>query len=283
MPLAPGKMYRATDIAVDVVNNVVFVVEQFNHRISKWDYTDGLFDFTLDSSWGTNGDGTTGIGGPVTDGGPNDTALYRPSGIVFEAVPRRLTVTDTFHNRIRTIEGLTGDFIDSVGQGGSDVGDFYHPAGIATNGTILVIADELNHRAIKYNVGDTPSSPALLPAPSGGGVLSFIRPHGVIFDVDTSSFDVADSVRSRIYRYTNDATSFIGQIGTPGTTGTDLFFPASGHGQITGISATVFADTRNSILKHVEGNNIFNTNNTIPGIGDGELYFPESANSFTDG
>ena len=279
MPLAPGKMYRATDIAVDVATNSVYVVEKFNHRISKWNYTDGNFDFVLDPTWGTNGDGTTGNGGPSGDGSPNDTALYHPSGIVFEGT--RLTVTDTIHNRIRTITAATGEFIDSVGQAGSGITDFYHPAGIATNGTILVIADEINHRAIKYDVGDTPSSPALLPDPSGGA-LSLIRPHGVIFEVNTSSFDVADSVRSRISRYDNTATTFTGQIGTPGTTGTDLFFPASGHGQLTGISATVFADTRNSILKHVEGNNIFNTNNTIPGIGDGELYFPESANSFTD-
>ena len=34
--LEPGKMYRPTDIAVDVVGDCVFVVEKFNNRISKW-------------------------------------------------------------------------------------------------------------------------------------------------------------------------------------------------------------------------------------------------------
>lgn len=279
MPLAPGKMYRSTDIAVDVLNNAVFVVEQFNHRISKWDYTDTNYDFTLDVTWGSNGDGTTGEGGPSGDGGPTDNNLYRPSGIAFEVATRRLTVTDTFHNRIRTIEGSTGDFIDSVGQAGSGITDFYHPAGIATDGTILVIADEINHRAVKYDVGDTPINPAPLPDPTP---FAFHRPHGVIFDDTNNFFNITDSVRGVISRYNQAATVFENQFGTPGTTGTDLFFPASGNGVLTGDASTVFADTRNSSLKTVATSTIANTTGAEKGIGDGQLYFPESVSSFID-
>ncbi len=279
MPLAPGKMYRPTDIAVDVATNSVYVVEQFNHRISKWDYTTNQFDFTLDTTWGDKNptDGTSGIGGPSGDGGPTDGNLYRPSGIVFEN--NRLTVTDTFHNRIRTLNASTGAFIASVGQGGSGITDFYHPAGIATNGIILVIADEINHRAIKYDVGGTPSSPALLPDPTP---LAFNRPHGVVFDEDTNDFNVTDSVRGVISRYNTAATSFIEQFGTPGVSGTDLFFPGSGHGEVNGTLTTIFADTRNSILKTVNATTIDNTTGTTKGIGDGQLYFPESATAFLD-
>jgi len=277
MVLVAGKMYRPTDVAVDVSTNSVFVVEQFNHRISKWDYTDTNYDFTLDASWGSNSDGTSGQGAPIGDGGSTDNALYRPTGIVFEGT--RLVVTDTFHNRIRTLTAATGAFIDSVGQGGFGITDFYHPAGIATNGTILVIADELNHRAIQYTVGDTPTTPVLLPSPTP---LAFNRPHGVMFEDTNSKFDVTDTFHGVISRYNENPSTFNAQFGTPGTTGTDLFFPGSGHGILTGNSSTAFADTRNNNLKTAAVDTIANTTGTTPGTGDGQLYYPESVNSFVD-
>ncbi len=277
MVLDPGKMYRPTDVAVDIATNSVFVVEQFNHRISKWDYVDTTYTFTLDASWGSNSDGTSGVGAPIGDGGPTDNSLYRPTGIVFEGT--RLTVTDTFHNRIRTLTAATGAFIDSVGQGGSGTADFYHPAGIATDGVILVIADELNNRAVKYNVGDTPGTPVLLPAPTPNG---FNRPHGVSFEDTNNFFNVTDTFHGVINRYNTAATSFLDQFGTPGTESTELFFPGSGHGILTGNASTAFADTRNNILKTVATSTIANTTGTIAGTGNGELYYPESAVSFVD-
>ena len=277
MALVAGKMYRPTDVAANPGTNSIFVVEQFNHRISKWDYTDTNYDFTLDVTWGSNGDGTSGEGAPIGDGGSTDNALYRPSGIVFEN--GRLTVTDTFHNRIRTLNAATGAFIDSVGQGGFGITDFYHPVGIATNTAILVIADELNQRAVKYDIGDTPSNPALLPDPTP---VAFNRPHGVVFDFSGNFFDITDSVEGIMSGYNSTATSFLEQFGAPGTTGIDLFFPAGGHGQLTGASSTAFADTRNNILKTLFTSTILNTTGTIAGNGDGQLYYPESVHSFVD-
>jgi len=282
MVLVAGKMYMPTDIAVDTTTDSVFVVEQFNHRISRWGYTAGNHTFTLDTSWGDKSpaDGTTGVGAPIGDGGPTDLSLYRPTGIVFDST--RLVVTDTFHNRIRTINPVTGAFIDSVGSGGFGTANFYHPAGIATNGTHLVIADELNHRAVRYDVGATPSSPILLPEPTGVDVLKFNRPHGVIFDIMGTTFDVTDSFHGVINRYNSTATAFVDQIGTPGTEGIKLFFPGSGNGILTGNSSTTFADTRNNILKTIATTTIANTTGTSPGTGNGQLYYPESVVSFSD-
>ena len=237
-------------------------------------------------AWGTNNDGTTGKGGPIVagaGGGLTDTNLYRPSGIVFDGT--RLVVTDTFHDRIRTLATSDGAFIASVGQSGNgdNINDFYHPAGIATDNTILVIADELNHRAVKYAVGDTPSGAAELPGPPTPANKAFNRPHGVIFEDTNNFFMITDSYHGVISRYNTAATAFQAQFGDPGTTGIKLFFPGSGHGILTGDSTTAFADTRNSILKTVTTDTIVNTTNTIPGTGNGELYYPESVSSFTDG
>ena len=280
MVLVAGKMYRPTGVAFDIASNSVFVVEQFNHRISKWDYTDTNYDFTLDASWGSNGDGTSGEGAPIGDGGPTDNALYRPTGIVFDGT--RLVVTDTFHNRIRTLAIADGAFIASTGQGGSGNTDFYHPAGIAVNlatSDILVIADELNHRAVRYGVGATPSFLGVLADPTP---LSFVRPHGATYDVNTDLFDITDTARGRISRYEDEDGAFVNQIGLPGTEGIELFFPGSGTGLLGGTSTTVFADTRNNILKTINANIIANTTGTTEGTGNGQLYYPESAAAFVD-
>jgi len=277
MVLVAGKMYRPTDIAVDITTNSVFVVEKFNNRISKWEYVDANYDFVLDTNWGSNGDGTSGEGAPVT--GVTDNALYHPTGIV--NVGALLVVTDTLHHRIRTLGIGTGAWVDSIGQGGSGIDDFYRPAGLAFNPTndTLVVADEFNHRAVKYTADEIPNTPVLLPAPTP---LPFHSPHGVSFDVTNAQFNVTDSYHGVINNYNLNATSFITQFGTPGTSGTDLFFPGSGHGVLTGNLTTAFADTRNNILKTVTSTTIANTTGTAPGTGDGQLYYPESVNSFSD-
>ena len=277
MVVAAGTMYRPTDIAFGNAG-VVFVVEQFNHRVSKWTYTQPSYTFTLDASWGNNGDGTTGEAGPVLS--TTDNNLYRPSGIVFDSTNSRLYVTDTFHNRVRVIDPSDGSFLDSVGQGGSGTADFYHPFGININSTdaTVVIADEFNHRAVKYDPnGTTLIDPALLPAPTP---LPFNRPHGVIFDNTVNVFIVTDTYHGVLNAYNSSATMRTGQVGSPGTTGTEIFFPSSGHGELGG-SDNPFADTRNNELK-LAGSTIELTTGTSAGTGDGELYWPESVTAFTD-
>lgn len=286
MVLAAGKMYRPTAVAFDIATNSVFVVEQFNHRISKWDYTDGNYDFTLDTGWGSNNDGTSGEGAPIGDGSSTDNALYRPSDIVFDPINNLLYVTDTFHNRVRVITAGTGAFTTSLGQGGSGTSDFYHPTGIAidTLDEFVVIADELNHRAVRYLAdGSTLQAPSVLLDPSVTTGLSFIRPHGVVYDVTADEFNISDSLRGVISSYT-DTGVFVNQYGTPGTTIGDvnLFYPSSGQGLLGGTTTTVFADTRNNALKTMNNETIAVTTGITAGVGDGQLYYPESASSFVD-
>ena len=298
MVLAAGKMYRPSDVAFGG-NGIVFVVEQFNHRISKWTYTQPSYTFTLDTTWGDKNptDGTTGTGGPIVagaGGGPSDGNFYRPTGIAFDSTNSRLYVTDTFHDRVRVINSSTGAFVSSFGTGGFGTANFYRPAGIAINtstGTTLVIADELNLRAVKYDVNaGAPNNPVVLPDPSATMVLtdlSFVRPHGATYDIDTATFNIGDSLRSRISSY-NVAGAFQSQFGTPGVTGRvpatpTLFYPASGEGTLNGTTTfTVFADTRNNNLKSMDNAVITATTGTIAGTGDGQLYYPESVSTFTD-
>jgi len=100
--------------------------------------------------------------------------------------------------------------------------------------------------------------------------------------LQTVFFDVTDTYHGVISKYNTAATAFIEQFGTPGTTGLGLFFPGSGHGTLTGNATTAFADTRNNILKTVTDTTIANTTGTTEGTGNGQLYYPESVESFVD-
>jgi len=184
MVLIAGKMYRPTDVVVDIASNSVFVVEQFNHRISKWDYTPGSYNFTLDVEWGSNEDGTSGEGAPIGDGGPTDNALNRPTGIAFDSTNGLLYVTDTFHNRVRVLTASTGEFTTSLGQGGFGDTDFYQPAGIAINelDAVVIIADELNQRVVRYTTNPLTFSSVLFD-PSGVITIDVIVP-GTGYTVD---------------------------------------------------------------------------------------------------
>ncbi len=377
MPLQAGKMYRPTDVAVDIATNSVYVVEQFNHRISKWDYDPAAtppanFVFTLDAGhvtginidvagtgyqafdqivigpptldianpqnafavvatvggsgeiltinmsdsgngydpnnlpsvvadettgsgailtavvstpWGNNGNGTTGVGAPVTS--TTDNSLYRPTGIVLDRSNTRLYLTDTFHHRLRVINPVNGAFTSSTGKGGGATTDFYRPAGIAynVNNSNILISDEFNRRGERYDVGDPPTFAAIAQAPQTGGGLSFIRPHGAGFD-DTLNEDylINDSQRGLMSKYNENNTNFEGQIGTPtadSTLADGLYFPGSGHFG-DGLSQNyVFANTKSHAIK---GKNFDNLSNVLvaPGTTDGKLHSPESVLVFED-
>jgi len=362
MPLLAGQMYRPSDIAFNNITfNSVWVVEQRNHRISKWDYKQPTYNFTLDAGhvdvmtvnnggtgysvgdpvlvsaptinianpvnaiaeveeevggvitkidmtekgngydnlnpptatatggtgsiltpivttpWGTNRDGTTGNPGFIGDGGVDDTALNNPTCIICDGT--RLVVTDTGHHRIRTIDPTTGGFIASVGQGGRGASDFYRPAGISINDAqdVLVIADEFNHRAKRYTVGDTPTLIGILNDPSDSGKLSFQRPHGIIFGRTNNFFYVVDNQRGLISRYASDGSGdALGQFGNPS------IIPSGGHGLLGGTPNTVFANRIKNTINTINLQTISVTTGSTPGTGDGKLYHPNSVGSWVD-
>jgi len=242
-----------------------------------------ILEAVVSTPWGNNGDGTTGEGAPVSS--TTDNALYRPTGITLDTVsnPDLLYVTDTFHNRVRIINPSTGAFIDSVGQGGFGDTDFYRPAGIQFDTSAgVVIADELNHRAVRYTIGgNTLAFASVLPDPTP---LAFNRPHGVIHDSALDFQNVSDSQRGLISQY-NLVGVFQDQYGTPGSTfnNTNLFFPGSGVGVLGGTATTVFGDTRNNAIKLVNDVDITVTiGGNTAGTGVGALYYPESVTAFVD-
>lgn len=276
-PLAVGKMYKPTDIENNVLLDAVFVVEQRNHRISKWEYTPGLFDFTLDTSWGSNGDGTSGQPGQAT--ADDDDKLFLPTGIVSNG-NNQLLVTDTFNNRIRVIDETDGSFDDSFGTSGVQ-GDleFFRPVYMnhSTSNDRIAISDSRRPRVAVVD-GTTFAFIANVEEPPGG----FHTPNGIQFNSATD-WAYTDLVRGIIDQYEADAVTFESSLGTPGTdpsVPTQLFYPGSGNGVEVG-GDPIFADTRNNKIKRFDGT-IFEEGNFVAGTGEGELYWPDSVTGFFD-
>lgn len=263
MTLAAGLMFRPTDVVAlpPLTERAVFVVEQLNHRVSKWNYTSGGYTFTKDATWGSNGDGTTGEPGPIGDGGVTDTFFHTPTGIAYDPDNSQLLVTDTFHNRVRTINVSTGAFVASIGTPGTGNDNFFHPTGIEVNSAdnFLFVCDEGNHRAVRYATGVPPTFDSVLPSPT----IPFIQPHGVSYFINNNEVVVSDSQRGLLSFYNSLGTTFNDQLGTPSSSKTDddaLYFPGSGKTDVTPFK---FMNTKSGTLKTITGTGNAVLNNTL--------------------
>jgi tripartite motif-containing protein 71 len=252
--LDPGKMYRPTDIAVDVANDVVYVVEQFNHRISKWDYTPDSFDFTLDTGFGTNG--VAGTPGGAGNGGPSDTNLQYPTNIILNSAGN-LLISDTRNHRIRVMDS-DGNFIESFGTAGQATtgGEFYRPSGIDADNTddILMIADEFNNRCQAYSSVSPYTFIGISEQPTGLHNLS--RPSGVTYDSTNDVFLVSEKLGNHVNEYEDDGVTFTAQFGSAGTDNSDaqnsLYRPTGGHGIIEPNTLSPLADSFRNRIKEVD-------------------------------
>ena len=252
--LEPGKMYRPTDIAVDVPNEKLYIVEQFNHRISKWDFTPGSFDITLDTGFGTNG--VSGTPGGAGDGGPSDTNLQYPTSIVLNSAGN-LLISDTRNHRIRVMDA-NGNFIESFGTAGQATtgGEFYRPSGIdVDNGDdILMIADEFNNRCQAYSSVTPYTFISISDQPTG--LPTLYRPAGVGYNISEDVFVVSERLGNHINEYEDNAITFTAQYGSAGTDNSDaknsLYRPLVGHGEVESTVTTPIADSFRNRIKETD-------------------------------
>jgi len=237
--------------------------------------TEASLTAVVSTPWGTNRNGTTGQVGPATDGGPTDVFFDHPTSIANDGT--RLYVTDTFHDRIRTLNLSTGNFISSASQTGTGDVDLNRPTGldIHEENNFFVVADELNHRAVKYLTGDTPVFSSIL---DNQGSVPFNRPHGVSHNHLTAplSFLISD-LQGIITIFDHISLAFESQIGVPSadpTVPNNLYRPGSGRDD--DILTVIVANTGNSLLKTVGAT--INDITPQPGEGTtlGKLYQPQS-------
>jgi GT2 family glycosyltransferase/DNA-binding beta-propeller fold protein YncE len=197
----------ATDAALNTPNAVfatpngdIYIADTLNNRIRVIDHATGLIRTVA-------GDGQTGNGGPVGDGGPATQAhLFMPSDV---AVARNgdIYIADVHHNRIRKVDAKTS-IITTVAGNGSFGGDgddhravdasLAGPEGIALaedprgGVTTIFIADYYN--AMVRAVGPD----GVLRNITDEGRLVLGSPSRVAFDATRNRLYVADSSNNQI-------------------------------------------------------------------------------------
>jgi len=276
--LAAGLMYRPTSIKHAASS--VYVVEQYNHRVSKWDFDPDLgepdnFNFTLDDGWGNNMDGTTGLPGLAT--GNEDNFLQFPTGSAIDSDNDTLFVIDTLNHRVRVMELSTGIFDGSFGGPGTENGKLYRPAhaDLSTTDDTLAVADSGNHRV---SVFDSTSFVFLGQAePPDEG---FHTPYGVKQNGVNQRFYYSDLIRGKLYAYDDDdGTTYENlAIGTPGTNPNDpneLFYPGSASGSTGNAGNSFLTDTRNNKIKEFTAEGTISDRIVGAGTREGKFYYPQ--------
>ncbi len=235
MALVAGKMYRPTSVKHHA--NSIFVVEQYNHRVSKWDFVNDTFVFTLAAgkvtalnldAVGSNYDSPTlvfsapdlDIANPVTatatitqSSGALQTPVLTDGGNGYSVAPTVTVVDPSGSSGLVSVSAFTVPWGNNgngttglPGLATSDTDDFLQfPTGSAINGgdDHLFVVDTLNHRVriIDFTDGSFIGS---IGAP-GTGDDEFNRPaHAGLSTVD-NILAIADSRNHRVSTY--EATS----------------------------------------------------------------------------
>jgi len=249
MAQKPGRMNRPTDVLQIQVENRVFVVEQRNHRISRWQYSTNNFDFTLSAGQVSDppiqdDTGSNYVTAPIVVFSPPDLDIAEPilatgtANLVGDGI-ETITLTNpglgysvpptiTFLNEGTGGSGamftafLTNSWGSNNGDGTSgipgttttdDDDHFNFPTGIIFFNNVLYVPDTLNHRIRTINA-DTGAFVDSIGGPGtqgGSGDIQFYRPTFIGHNPDEGIFVVTDSRNSRIVVFDDSAShNFIG-------------------------------------------------------------------------
>ncbi len=138
----PGNFNEPWNLAVD--ETYVYVADTWNYRIQKF-----TLDGVLEAVYGRNGS-------PIDENDPGLGLLYGPRDILL-LDDNRLLVTDTGNHRLQVLD-RNGNFLQSIGQFGSQPGQFNEPVGLANGpeGSVYV-ADTWNGRIQQFTSDFVPA------------------------------------------------------------------------------------------------------------------------------
>lgn len=235
---SPGLFATPNHVAVDVLGDV-YVVDQFNHRIQKFDRVGRLIaqwgglgsgngQFNYPSGVAVDGTGNvyvadnsnhrvqkfTALGAYLAQWGTFGTAdgqLNSPSDVATD-VAGNVYVSDQFNHRIQKFTG-SGAFVTRWGSSGTSDGQFAYPAGVTVDGSGNVyVADTFNQRIQKF------TSAGVFVAKwgsSGSGPGLFNYPLAVAADALGRVY-VADQSNHRIQKFTG-AGAYVTAWGSNGS------------------------------------------------------------------
>ena len=219
------------------------------------------------------------VGSGNGDGGSAVNALIEPRGLAACNSPADLYIADGLNNRVRMVEGTTGDIITLAGTG---VGGFAGDGGAAIDAQLNFPTDILCDASGNAYVADTNNNRVRFISASGGittvagngtagstgdggpAVQATLNaPRGLALDGQGNLY-IAEFSGNKIRKVTNGTITTIAGTGTWGSTGDGSAAVAAQLANPSGIavdrSGQVFiADYNNSKLRRVDTNGIITT------------------------
>lgn len=199
-PPGAGALHYPYDVAFDVTNGDIFVVDRAAFRVQKYD-SKGAFLLS--------------IGTPGTDAShQRDGELWYPSAVAVDSTGTFAYVADTANSRIQVFSTVDGGFVRKWGTEGNGNDQMSHPTGIALDGADNVyITDAGNRRVMKFT-----SSGTFLAkwGESGTAQGQFITPAGIAVNDQLGRVYVTDEWIGRFQEFSLDGT-FVSEhgFGTP--------------------------------------------------------------------
>ena len=254
-----ASFYDPTGVAIDGSGNV-YVADQYNNNIRKVSPSGVVSTLAGSGSWGSS------------DGTGSAASFTSPTGVAVDG-SGNVYVADAGNNKIRKVSpsGVVSSLAGSGSQGSSDgtgsAASFYHPSGVAVDGSGNVyVADADNNKIRKVS----PSGVVSTLAGSGssgstdgtGSSASFNGPCGVAVDGSGNVY-VADHYNHKIRKVSPSGVvstlAGSGSIGSADGTGGDasFFFP---YGVAVDGSGNVYvADADNNKIRKVSPSGVVST------------------------
>jgi sugar lactone lactonase YvrE len=204
-PAAGAVLFSPDDVAVDAAGNL-FIADSGNHRVRRVDTASGVISTVA---------GSGAVGGYGGDGGPAAAArLSIPFAVAVDAAGD-LFIADTFNQRIRRVDAVTGVITTvagtgAVGYGGDGLATsalLAYPEGVAVDAAgNLFIANAATDRVGRVDAATgafTTVVGAGYPGYGGDGgparIASLTRPYGLAVDPAGNLF-IVDQGNQRVRR-----------------------------------------------------------------------------------
>ncbi|KAL0487419.1 hypothetical protein AKO1_015868, partial [Acrasis kona] len=125
-----------TGVAVDNVNNLVYIADKYNHRIRVVNRTNGMIStFAGTGVKGYNGDNITAI----------SASLFYPAGVAVDNINNLVYIADTSNSRIRVVNRTSGMISTFAGASGVDGTDNNKASSASLNGPNRISIDNINN------------------------------------------------------------------------------------------------------------------------------------------
>lgn len=235
---ALGRIY-----VTDVSRGAVFVFDEKQGQLQVWDKAIGFRNFItpLGIALGPGGEvmvADADLAAVVrldSSGNPlgvvGQGVLKRPTGLAYDAARKLLYVSDTHDHDIKVFDG-EGRFVRTIGQRGTEAGEFNFPTYLSLSNDRIYVTDTMNNRV---QILDSEGYPLLAVGERGLFIGNMVRPKGVAVDGEGNIY-VVESYYDYLLIYNRKG---------------DFLMPIGGLGKETGrfyLPSGVWTDSKNRVF-----------------------------------